>query len=58
VIGPGCVITRNVAPRTYLVLPPPRPIGIATVPLPAAKSMEEFMAGLRPWVRSKSEGPP
>jgi acetyltransferase-like isoleucine patch superfamily enzyme len=49
VIGPGCVITRNVAPRVYLVLPPLRPAGIATVSLPSATSMEEFVAGLRPW---------
>ena len=48
VIGPGCVVTRNVAPRMYLVVPPPRPVGTATVPLPAATSMEEFVAGLRP----------
>ncbi|MEI8139860.1 MAG: acyltransferase [bacterium] len=49
VIGPGCVITRNVVPHIYLVVPPPRPAGTVTVPLPAAKSMEEFVAGLRPW---------
>jgi len=53
VIGPGCVITRSVAPRTYLTQSPPRPIGIATVPLPCAETMEAFLAGLRPWGSSK-----
>lgn len=48
VVGPGCVITRNVPARSYLVVPSARPVGIVTVPLPAATSMEEFVAGLRP----------
>jgi len=53
VIGPGCVITRNVPPRAYLALPSPRPIGIATVPLSTATSMEEFIGGLKPWPAPK-----
>lgn len=53
VIGPGCVITRNVAPRAYLVLPAPRPMGIATVPLSTARTMEEFIGGLKPWPSPK-----
>lgn len=48
VVSAGCVITRNVAPRTVLAPPPPNIIGRATVPLTTAKSMEEFSAGLQP----------
>ncbi|MCL4788723.1 MAG: acyltransferase [Verrucomicrobia bacterium] len=58
VIGPGCVITRNVAPRTYLTLPAPRPIGIATVPLSTANTMEEFLGGLKPWAAPKGNPEP
>jgi carbonic anhydrase/acetyltransferase-like protein (isoleucine patch superfamily) len=57
VIGPGCVITRNVAPGTYLVLPSPRAIGIATVPLGIATTMAEFISGLRPWVPPSGSAP-
>jgi acetyltransferase-like isoleucine patch superfamily enzyme len=49
VIGPGCVITRNVAPRTYLALPSLQPAGIATVPLSTAATMDEFIRGLKPY---------
>jgi hypothetical protein len=51
VIGPGCVITRSVAPRAYLALPAPRPVATVGVPLPAAVTMDEFVAGLRPWAK-------
>jgi bifunctional N-acetylglucosamine-1-phosphate-uridyltransferase/glucosamine-1-phosphate-acetyltransferase GlmU-like protein len=48
VIGPGCVITRSVAPRTYLM--PPRAEAVARVglPLPLAKNIQEFIAALQP----------
>jgi acetyltransferase-like isoleucine patch superfamily enzyme len=58
VIGPGCVITRNVPPRVYLTMPAPRPTCMATVPLPLAKTMDEFITGLRPWGASKETASP
>lgn len=57
VLGPGCVVTRNVPPRTYLVLPPPRPMGLATVPLSTARTMEEFHQGLKAWPTSPATPP-
>jgi len=48
VLSAGCVITRNVAPRTVLTAAPPQVAGRATIPLPRAKTMEEFSSGLMP----------
>lgn len=58
VIGPGCIITRSVPARAYLVAPPPKAAGIATVPLPVAATMEEFVAGLRPREEKQRPAPP
>jgi acetyltransferase-like isoleucine patch superfamily enzyme len=48
VLSAGCVITRNVAPRTVLTAAPPQVAGRATIPLTRAKTMEEFSSGLTP----------
>jgi acetyltransferase-like isoleucine patch superfamily enzyme len=48
VIGAGCVVTRNVPARAVLTTAPAHSAGIAIVPLPKAKTMEEFSSGLRP----------
>jgi acetyltransferase-like isoleucine patch superfamily enzyme len=55
VIGPGCVITRSVAARTYLM--PARAEAVAKVglPLPLAENIQEFIAKLQPCAPDHSE---
>ena len=48
VIGAGCVVSRNVAPRSVVVPAPTQLVGHAAVSLAAAKTIEEFWAGLKP----------
>lgn len=48
VIGPGCVVTRSVGPRTYLMPHRPEVVAKVGVPLPLAKDIQEFIAALRP----------
>ena len=48
VIGAGSIITKSVPPRLYVAPPGPRPLARVRVPLPLAKSMEEFWGGLTP----------
>jgi acetyltransferase-like isoleucine patch superfamily enzyme len=48
VISAGCVVTRSVPPRMVLTPAPVKAAGYATVPLSAAKTMQEFWSGLRP----------
>jgi acetyltransferase-like isoleucine patch superfamily enzyme len=48
VIGAGCVITRSVPRRTYIVSAPVSAVARVEVPLSVAKTMEEFWGGLRP----------
>jgi tetrahydrodipicolinate N-succinyltransferase len=48
VIGPGAVITKSVPPGMFVVAPSPQPLARVTVPLPSAKTMEAFWAGLHP----------
>jgi heptaprenylglycerol acetyltransferase len=47
VIGAGSVITKSVPPALYLAPAPPRPLAKVGVPLPIAKSLDSFQAGLR-----------
>ena len=49
VIGPGCVITRNVPSHMVLTSASAQPVGFAAVPLAVATNMEEFWSGLRPF---------
>jgi heptaprenylglycerol acetyltransferase len=46
VVGAGSVITKSVPPRFYVAPPPVEVLGRVRVPLPTAKTMEEFWAGL------------
>ncbi|MBM4207640.1 MAG: acyltransferase [Gammaproteobacteria bacterium] len=46
VIGAGSVITRSVPPKLYVAPPAPQPLARVRVPLPVAKSMQEFWSGL------------
>jgi hypothetical protein len=48
VIGVGCVVTKSVAPRLYVAPAPPKPMATVGLPLPLARTMEEFWAGLAP----------
>ena len=48
IISAGCVVSRNVPPRTVLVPAATRVAGHATISLASARTMEEFWSGLRP----------
>jgi acetyltransferase-like isoleucine patch superfamily enzyme len=54
VISAGCVISRNVPPRTVIVAAPTQVAGYAATSLAAAETIEEFWAGLRPLPRKKA----
>lgn len=58
VIGAGCVVSRNVAPRTVIVAAPTQVAGLASISLATAETIEEFWSGLRPVPRkaAKNEG--
>ena len=58
VIGAGCVISRNVPPRTVVVAAPTAVAGLASISLATAATIEEFWSGLRPLPRkaSRKEG--
>jgi len=56
VVGAGSVITRTLPPHLYVGPPAIEVLGRAKVPLPKAKSMQEFWAGLQPLER-RSTGP-
>ncbi|MFO1305238.1 MAG: hypothetical protein U1F54_16025 [Burkholderiales bacterium] len=55
IIGAGCVVSRNVPPRTVIVSAPTQVAGHAAVSLAAAGTIEEFWAGLRPPARNERE---
>ena len=48
VISAGCIVTKNVPPRIVLVPAAARVVGLASVSLPQAETMEQFIAGLSP----------
>lgn len=48
VIGAGAVVTRSVPAHLFIAPPPAKPTARVGVPLPLAKSMEEFWTGLAP----------
>ena len=58
VIAAGAVITASVGPG--LIVTPPRSVavGTASIPLPMARSKDDFVSGIRPLARPKSERPP
>lgn len=57
VIGAGTVVTKSVPAGIYVSAPPAQAIARVAVPLPAAASMEEFWAGLKPLgARHRKEG--
>lgn len=57
VVGAGSVITKSVPPRLYVAPSPTTPLARVNVPLPLAKTMEEFWGGLVP-LPGKSQVPP
>jgi serine acetyltransferase len=57
VIGAGSVITKSVPPRLYVAPSPTTPLARVNVPLPLAKTMEEFWGGLVP-LPGKNQVPP
>lgn len=48
VIGAGAVVTKSVPPGLFISPPSPEPRSRVGVPLPLAKTMDEFWAGLKP----------
>jgi serine acetyltransferase len=48
VIGAGCVVLKSVPPHVVLTPAPAHVVGHAAIPLPTAKTFEEFMSGMRP----------
>lgn len=48
VIKAGTVVSRNVPPHTFWGSPPAQALGVATVPLTAEHTYEEFLGGVRP----------
>lgn len=58
VISAGCVVTKNVPPHMVLNPSPAQAAGYATIPLPAAKTMQEFWSGLRPLQSRKIQTKP
>jgi acetyltransferase-like isoleucine patch superfamily enzyme len=56
VVGAGSVITRSVPPGLYVSPPAPKAVARVRVPLPVAKSMGEFLAGLAPIRRRDDAG--
>ena len=48
VLGPGVVITKDVAAHVFIANDSARPVARATVPLSKAATMEEFIRGLTP----------
>lgn len=57
VIGAGSVITKSVPSRLYVAPSPTVPLARVNVPLPLAKTMEEFWGGLVP-LPGKKQIPP
>lgn len=56
VISAGCVVTRNIAPRTVIAPAPTHVAGHASISIASARTIEEFWSGLRP-VRSANVNP-
>jgi acetyltransferase-like isoleucine patch superfamily enzyme len=46
VVGAGSVVTKSVPPGLFVSPPAPTPMARVRVPLPLAKTMDEFWAGL------------
>lgn len=53
VIRAGSVVSRNVPPHAFWGSPPAELLGVATVPLTAEHSYEEFARGIRPRLRPR-----
>lgn len=58
VVGAGAVITKSVPPKLYVSPPPSEPMARVRVPLPMAKSMTEFWAGLEMLPKRDADKPP
>jgi acetyltransferase-like isoleucine patch superfamily enzyme len=56
VIGAGCVISRSVAPRLVVTPAGTQVVGMATVSLPTAETIEQFTFGLRPLRTARRRG--
>jgi acetyltransferase-like isoleucine patch superfamily enzyme len=56
VIGAGSVITRSVPPKIYIAPAAPQPLARVRIPLPVAKSMNEFWSGLDMLDKQKNQG--
>ena len=57
VVSAGCIITKNVAPRSVLSPAPARVTAHAAIPLPRATTMQEFWSGLTPVQPRKTTTP-
>jgi serine acetyltransferase len=55
VIRAGTVVSRNVPPHALWGCPPAQALGVATVPLTAKQTYEEFVRGIRPRRRHHSQ---
>jgi acetyltransferase-like isoleucine patch superfamily enzyme len=53
VISGGCVITKDVAPAAVLANDPPKQFARANIPFTKAGSVDEFIRGLAPVLKSK-----
>jgi acetyltransferase-like isoleucine patch superfamily enzyme len=57
IISAGCVISRNVPPRTVVAPAPNLVVGQATISLAAAATIEEFWSGLKPVLTKAARKP-
>jgi acetyltransferase-like isoleucine patch superfamily enzyme len=58
VVGAGAVITKSVPQRLYVAPPPSEPMARVRVPLPKARTMTEFWAGLETLPKRPSDDRP
>lgn len=56
VVSAGCIVTKNVPAGAVLVAAAAHVVGHATVPLTTAKTMQEYVSGLRPLRQSSNSG--
>jgi len=54
VLGAGVVVTQNVAAHTFVVPAPAVPVATVKIPLSRAAKMEDFVEGLTPMVRRRT----
>ena len=50
--GAGVVVGSDVAPQMFVPSHPAKAVATATVPLPTAEKMEDFIRGLKPLKRT------